>query len=62
MIDLARQEALRPERLRSIRQMIELVHRSTPEQRENIILHLRQMEIMAGQRQAQRIRAAAAAE
>ena len=40
--------------------MIELVHRSTPEQRETIILHLRQMEIMAGQRQAQRIRAAAA--
>ncbi len=60
MIDLARRDALRPERLRSIRQMIELVHRSTPEQRETIILHLRQMEIMAGQRQAQRIRAAAA--
>ena len=59
MIDFARQEALRPERLRSIRKMIELVHRSTPEQREHLILHLREMEIMAGQKQAQRIRAAA---
>ena len=54
------QEALRPERLRSIRQIVELVHRSTPEQREALISQLREMEIVAGQRQAQRIRAAAA--
>ena len=56
----ARQEALRPERLRAIRQIIEMVHRSTPEQREVLISQLREMEIVAGQRQAKRIRAAAA--
>ena len=55
----ARQEALRPERLRAIRQIIEMVHRSTPEQREVLISQLREMEIVAGQRQAKRIRAAA---
>ena len=55
----ARQEALRPERLRAIRQIIEMVHRATPEQREVLISQLREMEIVAGQRQAKRIRAAA---
>lgn len=62
MSEIAWQEALRPERLRSIRQIIEMVHRSTPEQREVLISQLREMEIVAGQRQAQRIRAAAAEE
>lgn|GEM_PF-4134405 len=60
MSESAWQEALRPERLRSIRQIIEMVHRSTPEQREVLISQLREMEIVAGQRQAKRIRAAAA--
>ncbi len=62
MSEIAWQEALRPERLRSIRQIIEMVHRSTPEQREVLISQLREMEIVAGQRQAQRIRAAASEE
>lgn len=57
--ETARQEALRQERLRAIRQIIEMVHRATPEQREVLISQLREMEIVAGQRQAKRIRAAA---
>ena len=60
MRESAWQKALRPERLRSIRQIIEMVHRATPEQREVLISQLREMEIVAGQRQAKRIRAAAA--